>query len=160
MSERHLTFENLGSGAPELLAALHKSSFARPWSAGDFTELLTLPGTESLVATTSDKEPAGMILFRHAAGEGEILTLAVRPDMRRSGIATALVAETVQRLRSIVVSVFLEVAPSNRAARALYHSAGFVEVGRRPAYYGSGGESEDALIMRAELSRTGELPIA
>jgi ribosomal-protein-alanine N-acetyltransferase len=39
------------------------------------------------------------------------------------------------------------VRPSNAAARALYGSLGFVEVGHRPRYYGN----EDAVIMALEL---------
>ena len=44
---------------------------------------------------------------------------------------------------------FLEVADTNAAARALYASAGFVEVGRRPGYYRSAGAApRDAILMR------------
>ena len=151
MSPEPLTFEDAGAAAADLLAGIHETSFARPWSAGDFAELLAMPGTAALVAVGSDSEPSGMILFRQAAGEAEVLTLAVRPGMRRSGIATALVDEMMLRLKHAVASVFLEVASTNDAARELYRSRGFVEVGRRPGYYGSDGQSDDALILRAEL---------
>lgn len=151
MSEGVVSFEDVGVAAADLLAGLHETSFERPWSAKEFAGLLATPGTVALIAIAPDTEPAGMILFRQAAGEAEILTLAVRPGMRRSGIATALVGEMKLRLKQATDSVFLEVASSNRAARELYRSTGFAEVGQRPGYYGSGATTEDALIMRAEL---------
>jgi ribosomal-protein-alanine N-acetyltransferase len=45
--------------------------------------------------------------------------------------------------------MFLEVAPGNAAARALYASAGYAEVGRRPRYYPDGS---DALLLARALS--------
>lgn len=60
--------------------------------------------------------------------------------------------------------MFLEVRPTNAAGIALYRSRGFIEVGRRPAYYSAetrshgqhpassaATEREDALVMRLEL---------
>jgi ribosomal-protein-alanine N-acetyltransferase len=46
-------------------------------------------------------------------------------------------------------TMFLEVAPENFAARALYASAGYTEVGRRPRYYPDGS---DALVLARPLS--------
>ena len=151
MSPGPLTFEDAGAAAADLLAAIHETSFDRPWSAGDFAGLLAMPGTAALVAAASGSGPSGMIVFRRAAGEAEILTLAVRPDMRFSGIAAALLDEMLLRLKHTAASVFLEVAPANDAARALYRSRGFAEAGRRPGYYGARGEAGDALVLRAEL---------
>jgi ribosomal-protein-alanine N-acetyltransferase len=48
-------------------------------------------------------------------------------------------------------AMFLEVAAGNEAAAALYRSAGFAAVARRPGYY----EGADALVMRAALSGGG-----
>ena len=41
--------------------------------------------------------------------------------------------------------MLLEVAADNDAAQALYASAGFVEIARRPGYYPGG---RDAVVMR------------
>jgi ribosomal-protein-alanine N-acetyltransferase len=49
-------------------------------------------------------------------------------------------------------AILLEVATDNTTARALYASAGFVVIGRRPRYYPGGG---DAAIMRALLHPSG-----
>ena len=48
--------------------------------------------------------------------------------------------------------MFLEVAISNTAARALYTGLGFTEAGRRKGYYARFGTApEDALILRSNL---------
>ncbi|MGZ8155124.1 MAG: ribosomal protein S18-alanine N-acetyltransferase, partial [Burkholderiales bacterium] len=42
---------------------------------------------------------------------------------------------------------FLEVRPSNTAARALYARSGFSEIGRRRDYYPAQEGREDAVVM-------------
>ena len=48
-----------------------------------------------------------------------------------------------------VRTAFLEVRESNSAARALYNSRGFIEIGRRSKYYRR--PVEDALVLRRSL---------
>jgi len=50
-----------------------------------------------------------------------------------------------------VQRVFLEVRPSNPHAIALYHAAGFAEIGRRPHYYPAHGGREDAIVMALDM---------
>src|SRR5947209_197660 len=105
---------------------------------------LGLPGAFGFIDAAG-----GMVLARVAADEAEILTLAVLPDRRRRGLARALLERTMQAAaRRGAGAMFLEVAEANRAARALYEGAGFVEVGRRRGYYRGGG---DALVLRAVI---------
>jgi ribosomal-protein-alanine N-acetyltransferase len=59
-----------------------------------------------------------------------------------------------------VESVFLEVRPTNPHAIALYQSVGFVQVGLRKAYYQAEGGREDALVLKLDLGRGGDLPPA
>jgi ribosomal-protein-alanine N-acetyltransferase len=47
--------------------------------------------------------------------------------------------------------MFLEVRPSNVAARALYADVGFREVTVRRGYYPAEGGREDAILMGLEL---------
>lgn len=81
------------------------------------------------------------------AGEAELHEIAVDPALRRAGAGRALLdafaAAAAARGASVV---HLEVAADNEAALALYRSAGFDEVGRRPRYYPSGA---DAVLMSA-----------
>ncbi len=141
----------------ELLAAMHRVCFAEPWSADSMVSALMMPGThgllavrdESLIPSESGAGPAGMILWRVAADEAEILTLAVLPPWRRSGIGRALLTDALAAsAQDGARAMFLEVAVGNERALALYRSAGFAEIGRRPAYYPGG---DDALTMRRGL---------
>jgi ribosomal-protein-alanine N-acetyltransferase len=86
---------------------------------------------------------AGFLVARALApGEIEILNLAVSPEFRRMGVGRALVAS----LLGSKDDIFLEVRPSNQAARNLYKSMGFEEVSSRPGYYRDPPES--AIVMK------------
>jgi ribosomal-protein-alanine N-acetyltransferase len=127
--------------SPAILAILQASAEAGTWSADD----LRLPGRRCWVADS----PAGVrgVLLASVAveGESEILTLAVDPRARRQGIASALLRAL---LRERPGPIFLEVRPSNTAARQLYQRLGFEVVGRRPGYYSH--PPEDAVAMRLQ----------
>lgn len=92
----------------------------------------------------------GFVLARAAAGEAEILTLAVLPPARRRGLGQALVsgAMALAIVRAQAEAMFLEVAEGNAGALALYRGLGFAEVGRRKRYYPDGA---DALVLRRDL---------
>ena len=76
-------------------------------------------------------------------GEREILNLAVAPEFRRQGIARHLWEAF---FGGFFGTVFLEVREANEAARKLYLSLGFQEVGRRPGYYDD--PLEAAIVMK------------
>ncbi len=140
------------------LAALHARCFAtpRPWTPGEFTEILADPLVFLLV-----EGDAGFLLGRAVAGEAELLTLAVAPEARRRGLGQRLVSRFLYqaRLRG-AESAFLEVAADNDAAQAVYARAGFIPAGRRRGYYrGADGKSVDALVLRRALDDTAR-PVA
>lgn len=78
--------------------------------------------------------------------EAEILDLAVDPAHRQRGIGSRLLKAFLAGRRG---RVFLEVRPSNVAARRLYEHFGFTEISRRAHYYRS--SSEDAIVMQVTL---------
>lgn len=139
-------------GQAERLAALHATAFDAPWDAAAFVALLDQPGVFAV------EQDHGFILMRAVADEAEILTLAVRPEARRGGEGTRLVAEGAAAAALAGADrVFLEVAEDNVAARALYARAGFTEAGRRPRYYARpDGSHVDALLLALNLP--GRLP--
>jgi len=135
------------------LAALHDACFADGWSADSLGVLLASPGVFALVAER-DGGPVGFVMARNAANEAEILTLAVLPAARRTGLGRALVGEAARRARlDGAALMFLEVAIANNAARALYGALGFEEAGRRKGYYVEhpGAAPSDALVLKAQL---------
>lgn len=129
------------------LAALHAASFPpdEQWDADAIRMLLGLQGGFGLL-----RPGAGFVLARVAADEAEILTLAVIPAARRLGHGGALLAGAMAAAAARgAVTMFLEVAEHNAAARALYATAGFAAAGRRPRYYADGS---DALVLRRGLA--------
>jgi [ribosomal protein S18]-alanine N-acetyltransferase len=71
--------------------------------------------------------------------------VAVTPEQRRLGIASALLAALFERVDDPEARYTLEVRPSNRAALLLYEHLGFRSAGTRRRYYQDNGE--DAVIM-------------
>jgi ribosomal-protein-alanine N-acetyltransferase len=100
----------------------------------------------AVIAFAADE---GFVLARVASDEAEILTLAVTPHARRSGLGRSLVAVAAETaLARGARAMFLEAAFDNAAALGLYASLGFEAVGRRRSYY---GPMRDALLLRAAL---------
>lgn len=135
---------------PGALAAIHRRCFTdtpRPWTEEEFSVLLELAST-ILVAM-----PEGFALGRIAGPEAELMTLAVTPDSRRKGIGRSLLAGFEQAAAGRGASeVYLEVAETNNAARALYAGAAYVSAGYRRDYYRrSGGWAIGALVLRKDL---------
>ena len=131
-----------------LLARIHASSFdgAERWDEAAMATALAMPGAFALTAPDGD----GMAIFRIAADEAELLTLAVAPTSRRRGIARGLLDRGMQDCALFgATCFFLEVSEANRPARALYDQLGFTEVGRRRRYYADG---TTALVLRADAN--------
>jgi [ribosomal protein S18]-alanine N-acetyltransferase len=153
----------LGRGAPVLgetaprdaaaIAALHAQSFRRGWSEDEVERLLidrNVLGHRAMAG----RAMAGFILSRFAAGEAEILSVAVGRRWRGHGLARRLLDLHLRRLAGLGVgAVFLEVEEDNVSACRLYDRAGFSEVGRRKGYYPrDSGAPVSALVLRRDLA--------
>ncbi len=126
---------------PHGLAAMHQKCFDAAWSAQAFADLYDKADAKSYGTQN------GFILLQPLPDAFEILTLAVLPAARRHGLATALL-KTAFRLADNL-PIWLEVAADNQPALALYRACGFVETGRRKAYYKRAGQKRvDALLMQ------------
>lgn len=128
-----------------LLAVLHQACFARPWDEPVMATFIAAPNTLCLLGTMSDdrsRTPAGFLIARKAADEAELLTLAVAPEWRRSGLGKALLKSAMAILtESGARKLFLEVEDGNHAALELYHSLDATAVGRRARYYEHGADA-------------------
>jgi len=140
-----------------LLSGMHAICFTEVWSADAMAGLLDMPGTvgviavdgESLTPAVEPPGPAGMVLWRVAGDEAEILTIAVLPPWRHRGLGRRLLDHAMTESRSQgAAMMFLEVAADNANAQNLYRARGFAQVGVRKGYYAG----KDALVMRAELT--------
>lgn len=134
----------------EGLAATHALVFPAPqvWAARDFLGLFDTRG----ILLTGDAE--SFVLGRVLFGEAEILTLATHPAHQRQGRARAALAAFTQQAQACgAETIFLEVSLRNNAATSLYAAAGYVQVGRRAAYYlEADGTRSDAMVMSRGLA--------
>jgi len=135
------------------VVSIENSSFLIPWSRDVFMREHQIPISRNLVAkmhTHQGKEIAGYVIYWVIAGEVQIHKIAVREDLRNSGIATKLIAEMLRLSREEgVLLCRLEVGQLNESARKLYEKFGFVVTEVRKKYYQESGD--DALIMRLDL---------
>ena len=132
------------SDVPEVLV-LERSIFPAPWTEQMLRDELLANGREYLVASDEHGIVAyGGIMV--VESDAHIMTLAVREDRRRTGLASRLLLELIAAaLEAGAAHLTLELRTSNVAARALYEKFGFEPVGLRPGYY----VDEDALVMWA-----------
>ena len=132
------------------LCAIERTVFADPWSTSAFRELL---GAYSLVAVENGNV-AGYVFARVIADEAEVLNLAVRKDVQRTGIGRYLIDAVFEAFRKRgVKDVYLEVRVSNEVGQAFYERLGFRQVGRRRSYYDK--PREDALVLARQLDPLG-----
>jgi ribosomal-protein-alanine N-acetyltransferase len=129
---------------------IEHASFGDPWNRNAFVDLVDDPRVAFLIADAGGAV-RGYVVAWFVLDEGEIGNLAVARSARRRGIGALLLDGAIAAVRSSDVdTLYLEVRDSNAAARALYASRGFVEVGRRREYYRK--PKEDALVLRLDLS--------
>ncbi len=143
----------------EVLATLHRAAFgAAGWDAEGIAKMLSVPGTEAMLALRAGEEarpdPCGMVMGRLLGTDGEILTLAVAPGLRRRGIGSRLLSALMAGMAMQGAErIILEVAQDNAAAIALYERLHFQVMGKRPKYYASGRAAPvDALLMAHQFN--------
>ena len=149
-----ITYRTATSFDVPVLVSLERAIFKYdPWSVGQFKEELAEVGKSRYYILASEGDEVvgyGGILFISAGMEADILTLAVKPEYRKRGIARAMLAELLKwGISKGATSFMLEVRKENSEAQSLYEKEGFSKVSERRNYYGVG---IDAVVMRKELA--------
>jgi ribosomal-protein-alanine N-acetyltransferase len=140
-----------GRDDSDALVALERETFGpASWGADSVRSGLGAPLVSALVVSRGvSVPPDGFALWRRLAEEGELLSLGVRRSARRLGAAAALMDAILSDAEAEGLrALFLDVAETNEAARALYARYGFRRVGTRKAYYRNGA---DALVLKRLL---------
>ncbi len=110
-------------------------------------ELAGQPANRHYLVAEAGGTVVGYAGLAAVTGEGNVQTIAVRPDHQSRGVGAALVGALLdEAARRGCAEVLLEVRADNPRARSLYESFGFETVGRWPGYYEPSGT--DALVMR------------
>ena len=106
-----------------------------------------------LVVLQRQQQVVGYGVLSTAAGESQLLNLALSPHYQGRGLGRALLQWLIEQARQGGADIlFLEVRLSNDTAQQLYQSLGFNEIGVRKQYYRViGGRREDALIYALQI---------
>lgn len=132
------------------VARLERSLYEFPWSLGNFRDSLSA-GYDCWVVTHGDGV-IGYAVLMVALDEAHLLNFAVAAEWQNQGIGRAFLKHVVGVARGAGCQiVYLEVRPSNIAARHLYKLAGFQQIAIRPGYYPAVGGREDALFLGLSL---------
>lgn len=133
------------------ICEIENAAFSDPWSYSSILSAVNDPLCRFILALDEDSDELfGYAIMRTLFEEGEVLSVAVRPDLRRKGIGRRMMKTLMCDASSRgVTKMFLEVRQSNEAARSMYTSLGFLPIGLRRGYYAK--PREDAVIMRASL---------
>lgn len=132
------------------IVALEQLCFSDPWSSMAFHSELHNPLSLWLVALDDDQCLMGYIGSQTVLDESDIMNVAVSPQYRKQGVATALIDSLCNALKDkSVKKLSLEVRKSNVSAISLYQKLGFIQVGLRKNYYRN--PKEDALILQKEI---------
>ncbi len=135
---RQLTYADL-----PVVISIERRSFTTPWSPGMFVLEMSKSSTISLAAVEDDRL-IGYAVFSRYDAAWHMMNVAVAPEHRRRGVASALINGALERIEPGDAPVTLEVRPSNKSAISLYGTFGFRSFGYRKGYYANG---EDAMIM-------------
>jgi len=130
--------------------AIEEDVHASPWTRGNFADSIAA-GYDCRIACCGSVL-VGYGVLASAAGEAHLLNVSVARAWQRRGIGGELTRFFVNVARDRGASkIYLEVRPSNTAARALYAREGFKEIATRRGYYPAPAGREDAIVMELKL---------
>ena len=132
------------------ISAIEAACFSTPWSADSFRYSVNSKDTQSCFTAVKNNDIVGYICLFHLFEEGELLNIATRPDMRKTGIAQKMIDKMIEVMKQRSVErITLEVRTSNIAARSLYEKNGFAPIAIRKNYYSS--PLEDGIVMEKHI---------
>ena len=127
------------------IEVIERSAYPTPWSRSMFAGELSKPSSVCLGAFDQDVLVGYLITSRYVDA-WHVMNVAVAPDLRRRGIASALLGQLFELTAADDRRGYtLEVRVSNTGAIALYEGLGLETRGVRRGYYTD--NREDALIM-------------
>lgn len=132
------------------VARLEGTLYDFPWTRLNFADSLTA-GYCCRVLYQNDVLAAYAVMMC-VLDEAHLLNLSVAGPLQRRGLGRTMLNHLAREAVTYGAErMFLEVRPSNTAARAMYDAAAFHPIGRRPRYYPALDGREDAIVMSAEL---------
>lgn len=130
---------------------IEQAAHSYPWTAGMMQDCLRANYGCHLLEERG--QCLGFGIYNQVIDEFHLLNLCIDPAYQRQGLGRFVLCHLLEQSRaSGCQTAFLEVRPSNQAARRLYQNLGFCEVGYRKDYYPGGLKGrESALVMAMDL---------
>jgi ribosomal-protein-alanine N-acetyltransferase len=132
----------------QVVMEIEHLSYPNPWHLSSFKgEINNRPISNPYVVVLKPlNKIIGYVIYWHIKNEVQISNIAVDPEYRQMGVGESALRQVLFEVRRKGVDfIFLEVRPSNQAARSLYDKLGFKMLGLRREYYRN--PPEDAIIM-------------
>jgi ribosomal-protein-alanine N-acetyltransferase len=130
----------------DAIERIERASYPTPWSRSMFASELAKPSSLSFGAVDETGRLVGYLVLSRYVDAWHVMNVAVAPERRRQGIASALLKRLLEQTRNDAQRGYtLEVRVSNVGAITLYERFGFKPKGVRRGYYTD--NREDALIM-------------
>ncbi|MBN1504793.1 MAG: ribosomal protein S18-alanine N-acetyltransferase [Candidatus Eisenbacteria bacterium] len=134
------------------VALLERCIFPMPWPGQAFVHELKEGPTSFCLVARQGSVLAGYLVAWFVYDEAHLGNIAVRPELRRRGVATRLMERLLTEAETRSVRrITLEVRVSNIQAIRIYHGFGFKAVSIRRGYYVD--NREDAFVMLRESPR-------
>jgi [ribosomal protein S18]-alanine N-acetyltransferase len=130
----------------DAIERIERASYPTPWSRSMFASELAKPSSLSFGAVDETGTLVGYLVLSRYVDAWHVMNVAVAPEKRRQGIASALLHRLLELTEDDALRGYtLEVRTSNLGAIRLYERFGFTRKGVRRGYYTD--NREDALIM-------------
>jgi ribosomal-protein-alanine N-acetyltransferase len=137
----------------DAIERIERASYPTPWSRSMFASELAKPSSLSFGAIDETGRLVGYLVLSRYVDAWHVMNVAVAPERRRQGIASALLRRLLEQTRDDAERGYtLEVRVSNLGANSLYEGFGFRPKGVRRGYYTD--NREDALIMWRDAEPT------
>lgn len=144
--EAWLEYRRMHAADVARVAAIEQTIYSHPWTAGNFSD--SLDAAYECWVLEREGEMLGYAVMMVAAGEAHLLNLSIAAECQGQGLGADFVRFLVRvARREGGEKIYLEVRPSNAAARALYGKTGFAQIGVRRGYYPADSGREDAIVM-------------
>lgn len=146
-----IEFRPLAEEDLDAVAALERTLYEFPWSRANFADSLSA-GYSTWTCALGDVM-VGYAVMMVVLDEAHLLNISIHRDWQRRGYGRRLLDHLSMVARRVGArSMFLEVRPSNEAARAMYQFGGdFSLIGVRRGYYPAAHGREDALVLKRDL---------
>lgn len=145
---------NMQASDVDAVVSIEQANYHDPWTKKIFLDCLQVGYTCLILEDNSIV--LGYAIIMHVLDEYHLLNIAIKKDYQNQGVGRYFLQAITDNARQEQGKyMFLEVRASNLAARHLYQSLGFIEVGLRKDYYAVQAGREDAVLYTLNLNQSG-----